>query len=131
MLEPNNNDEYITGKDAERVYDNLNNKEVKKIATTTTLKEAALEYETPQTKNIAELEVVSTGIPIIERVFKEGTAEEFRFNVITVGNEDFRVPNSVLNSLKMILDENSKLEHFKVKKEGTGLQTKYTVIPLG
>jgi hypothetical protein len=128
MLEPNNNDEYITGKDAERVYDNLNNKEVKKIAT---LKEAALEYETPQTKNIAELEVVSTAIPITEKVFKEGTDEEFRFNVISINNEEYRVPNSVLNSLKMILDENSKLEHFKVKKEGTGLQTKYTVIPLG
>ena len=94
------------------------------------IKEKAEAYEPPQTKNIADLEVVPTSSEIQERIFKEGTEDEFRINVITYEGEEYRVPNSVLKSLKAILEEKPDLKHFKVKKTGEGLKTEYTVITL-
>jgi len=57
----------------------------------TTIKEAAQLYEAKQTKNISELEVVRTDLEIREEVFKEGTPDEFRVNVTTIDNEEYRV----------------------------------------
>ena len=96
----------------------------------TDIKEAAQNYEPASTKNIAELPKVSVASEIVEKTFKEGTAEEFKVNVINVDGEDYRVPDSVLNNLKAILEEKPDLQSFKVKKEGTDLRTRYTVIPL-
>lgn len=90
----------------------------------------AKNYEAPKTKNIADLEVVRTDAEIVERVFKEGTADEFKIEVIIVNGEDYRVPATVLKSLKAILEDKPELKAFKVKKSGDGLNTSYTVIPL-
>ncbi len=101
--------------------------EVKKIAT---IKEAAKEFIPAQTQNIATLDSVPTNADISEKVFKEGTTDEFRINVISVNGEDYRIPNSVLASLKEILVIKPELKTFKVTKTGSDLSTKYTVIPL-
>jgi len=92
--------------------------------------EKAKEFVPAQTKNIAELDKVSTSSNITEKVFKEGTEDEFRVNVINVDGEDYRVPSTVLANLKDILVVKPGLQFFKVTKSGSGLQTKYTVIPL-
>ncbi len=94
------------------------------------IKDEAQAYEPPQTKNIADLEAVSVEQEVIERVFKEGTDDEFRINVVAIGGEDYRVPDVVLKQLKAMVKEKPLMTTFKVTKEGTGLKTSYTVIPL-
>ena len=94
------------------------------------LKEEALGYEPKQTKNIADLEVVNVDL---ETEYREGTDKDgkpFNYKVIIVGGEEYRVPSSVLKSLKAILEDNPILKTFRVKKSGEGLATEYTVIPL-
>ena len=92
--------------------------------------EAAKEYETATTANIADLDKVSTASEITTKVFKEGTEDEFKIKVINVNGTDYRVPFIVLSNLKAILEEKQDLKFFKVKKEGTGMNTRYTVITL-
>lgn len=95
-----------------------------------TLKEEAQTYESHSVGNIADLPKVSTDLVTEDR---EGTNDEgktFNYKVITVEGQDYRVPASVLKSLKAILEDNPNLKSFKVKKTGQGLATEYTVIPL-
>jgi len=94
------------------------------------LKDMAKNYESPETKNIAELDEVSTDLDVEVKVVNEGTPEEFSVNETIINEEAYRVPNSVLKQLKAILEDNPKLTKFKVKKTGEGLKTSYQVIPL-
>jgi len=96
----------------------------------TSIGEEAAEYEPATTANIADLNKVSTVAQIETKVFKEGTEDEFKIKVINVDGKDYRVPFVVLANLKSILEEKQDLKFFKVKKDGTGMQTRYTVIPL-
>ncbi len=101
-----------------------------------TLKEEAEAYEpAAKTKNISELETVSTNLKLEDDSFtfteKDGQEKTVKQKVIVVDNEKYRVPLSVIGSLKVILEDNPELEKFKVKKTGEGKDgTKYTVIPL-
>jgi len=98
------------------------------------LGEEAKAYEPPKTKNIADLEVVRVDAEMEEKEFtkkdEEGKEETFTVNVIVVNNEEYRVPNSVLKSLKAILEKKPELKTFQVAKTGEGFKTEYTVIPL-
>ena len=88
--------------------------------------EEAMNYESKATiKNIAELQSVPTDI----EVFEDADAE-FPYKYIEIDAERYKVPKSVLQSLKAILEENKELKKFKVKKTGEGMETRYTVIPL-
>jgi len=95
------------------------------------LKEGAQGYEPSKTKNIAELEAVS-----VEQEFflnekrKNSKDEEYLMSYIVVGGEEYRVPNSVLEQLKVILEAKPDLKTFKVTKKGELLKTSYTVIQL-
>jgi len=95
-----------------------------------TVKEKAESYESPKTKNIADLELVSVDENIQERVYKEGEEDEFTLNVMVIDGEDYRVPDSVLKDLKALVEDNPKLTHFKVLKSGSRMKTSYTVVPL-
>jgi len=94
------------------------------------LKENAQEYEPQQTKNITELEVVPIDSEVLEREFNDKDGNAFKISVIVVDGEDYRVPISVLKSLKAILEEKPEVKAIKVLKSGEGLKTVYTVIPL-
>ena len=95
------------------------------------VKKLAKKFAVPmKTKNISELEVVRTDLDIREEVFKEGTADEFKVNVTTINDEEYRVPDSVLKALKSILEAKPGLKTFQVKKTGTGMNTQYIVVPL-
>ena len=96
----------------------------------TTLAEFAKTYETPKTKNIADLKEVDTQLQLSDRTGKDENGNEFKFKVIVVNGEEFRVPGSVIGSLKAILEKKPTLKKFSVSKQGTGMNTKYTVIPL-
>jgi len=93
------------------------------------LGEEADTYTPPQTLNIADLDVVSVDIELLDR---EGNADGkvFKYKAISVNGEEYRVPGPVLGALKEIRKEKPELKHFKVKKVGEGLKSKYTVIPL-
>jgi len=95
-----------------------------------TIKDKAKAYEPKQTKNITDLEVVRTDAEVKETTARDKEGNEFTYNYITVDGEEYRVPDSVLKDLKVILEANPNLTSFQVKKTGTGMGTKYTVIPL-
>lgn len=95
----------------------------------TNLKDEAMDYEPTQTKNIADLDSVPVDIDVKQEDF-EHEGKQVIIKVIEVDGEKYRVPKSVLKSLKAILEENPDLKNFKVKKSGEGLGTVYTVIPL-
>lgn len=98
---------------------------------TASLKDSALAYIAPaRTKNICDLSKVSTALSLERKSGKSKDGEEYVIDYIVVDNEQYRVPASVLKSLKLILEDNPNLKEFKVKKTGTGLETEYTVIPL-
>ena len=98
------------------------------------LKEEAMTYESKQTKNIADLEVVSVDLDVEDDEFEiedeKGNLKTIKQKVIIVDGEKYRVPNSVLKQLKVLLEDNPKITKFKVKRSGQGLNTDYTVIPL-
>ena len=95
-----------------------------------TIKHKAQTYESKQVNNIAELDKVDIGLEVIEGKYNEGKEDEFVINTIEVDGEKYRVPVSVLKSLKAILEIKPDLKTFKVTKTGQGMQTEYTVIPL-
>ena len=87
------------------------------------------------TKNIADLNEVSTEAEIEDDEFEytdkvTKQVKTVKQKVITVNNEKYRVPVSVIQQLKIILEDNPNLKKFKVKKSGTTMETRYQVIPL-
>lgn len=89
------------------------------------LNEEAQAYEPKQVNNIAELTSVSVDLDV-----KEDLEAEFPYKYVEVDGSRYKVPTSVLASLKSILEENPSLKTFKVKRAGEGMNTRYTVIPL-
>ena len=96
----------------------------------TSIKEQAESYEPKQTKNISDLDRVSVDVSIREETFTKSDGEEFTINLTEVDGEQYRVPVSVLKSLKAVLSEKPDMKFFKVKKSGDGMNTSYTVIPI-
>jgi len=95
-----------------------------------TLGEEASQYEPPKTKNITDLKVVSTSFPLEDREGKDNDGKVFKYKVIVIEGEEYRVPTSVIGSLKVILEKKPDLKEFSVSKTGSGMDTRYTVIPL-
>ena len=105
-----------------------NSEEVKNMAS---IKEVAKAYTAPHTRNIAELQQVN--IETMQLEDREGTdnkGEPFNYKVTIVDGEDYRVPGSVIGSIKGILEKKPTLKLISVSKTGDGLNTRYTVIPL-
>lgn len=94
------------------------------------IKEAAENYVPASSITIADLEAVSASQDIIEKTYKEGTDDEYTNNVIVQNGKDYRVPDVVLKQLKAMVKAKPDMTTFKVNKEGTGINTSYTVIPL-
>ena len=92
----------------------------------TNLKEAAQNYEPQKIKNIADLPSVS----LLDLELQEDNEAEYPYSYVMVEGERYKVPVSVIASLKDILEESPNLKKFKVKKTGEAMKTKYTVIPL-
>lgn len=94
------------------------------------LKETAQAYEAAKTKNIANLEAVSVEQQIKKETRQNKEGEDYIISFIIVDDEEYRVPNSVLEQLQTMLLEKPDMKTFKVSKKGEGLNTTYTVIPL-
>ena len=96
------------------------------------LKDTAVAYvPESKVKNISELPQVSTDLDIKEAEATDKEGKAFKYKYVELNGEQFRVPGTVLGALKDILAENPNLKTFKVKRTGTELKTRYTVIPLG
>lgn len=99
-----------------------------------TFKEAAEEYEPKRTANIADLDKFDVSEPIEEREGKDSEGKTFKINVLVRDDIDYRVPNTVLETVKGILAANAKhdkvITSFSVEKTGEGMGTKYQVISL-
>jgi len=99
------------------------------------LSDAAKDYQPSlKTKNIADLEKVSTDLELVDDTFeftKGDEAKTVHQQVIVINDEKYRVPVTVIQQLKVLLEDNPNLKNFKVKKSGTTKDdTRYQVIPL-
>lgn len=100
----------------------------------TTLKEAATAYVDKKTLNIADLEEVPVDVKLEERNINVGTPEEFNIIVALINGEEYRVPKSVLKSVKALLADKrtATMKSFSVIKTGTTKDdTRYQVVPRG
>jgi len=100
------------------------------------IKEASDNYQSSQTMNIADLDKVSVDLQLVDDEFEftdkvTGQLKKVQQEVIVVDEIKYRVPKTILQQLKILLEDNPNLKFFKVKKTGEGKeQTKYQVIPL-
>lgn len=95
------------------------------------IKEEAMAFEQKQTQNIADLPEVPLDLQLEDR---EGTDREtgkpFNYKVVVMNETDYRIPDVVISNIKSILETKPATTKVKVHKEGMGLKTRYTVIPL-
>ena len=101
----------------------------------TKIGELAKDYESKATKNITELPEVSTELEVFDDQFETTDkitkqTKVVKQKVVSVDGVNYRVPSSVLQQLKIVLEDNPNLKKFKVKKSGTMMETRYQVIPL-
>jgi hypothetical protein len=96
----------------------------------TTLKDFAKAYEPKQMGNIADLKIVSTTVDIKTEVRKDKDNQDYTVSFILVDGMEYRVPMSIVEQLKAIIESKPELKTFKVNKTGTGMGTKYQVIAL-
>lgn len=92
-----------------------------------TLKETAQAYEPKTTLNIADLDRVDLSFPIESRTGKDKDGDDFNYKVMIVNGIEYRVPNTVLEKIKEMLDLKPDLKFVKVEKSGSGLATRYAV----
>ena len=101
------------------------------------ISEFAKDYEPQQaTKNISDLKEVSTDLELIDDEFElidkvTKLPKIIKQKIIVVGGENYRVPITVIQQLKILLEDNPEIKKFKVKKSGTTKDdTRYQVIPI-
>jgi len=99
-----------------------------------TITDFAKAYEPTKTCNISELKEIPTNLELVDDEFTADKGKEtekiVKQKIVLVNGEKYRVPMSVIADLKAILEKNPTMQKFSVSKKGTGLQTRYTVIPL-
>lgn len=94
------------------------------------LRDTAKAYEPQKTLTVADLEVLSLDAPIQDRKGKDKEGKPFNYKVAIVGDEEYRVPASVLNDIKTIMETKPNLKTIKVVKKGNGMNTSYTVVAM-
>lgn len=91
------------------------------------LKEEAQAYQPKTTLNITDLERVDLTFPVEEREGTDKEGKPFSYKVMVANGIEYRVPNSVLEEIKKMLELKPDLTHVKVTSTGTGLSTRYSV----
>lgn len=94
------------------------------------LKGEAENYVPPETKVVSDLDKVSvlSEIETFKGMDKDGNS--FSYKYLEEDGERYRVPTSVIQQIKVLLEDNPKLLTVKVKKTGKGMSTVYQVIPV-
>lgn len=96
----------------------------------TNLRDTAKAHEPIRTLNVTDLEALSLEAPIEERTAEDKEGKPFSYKVAMVLGKEYRVPASVLTDIKTLLEAKPSLKTVRVIKKGTGMNTKYTVIPV-
>jgi len=95
-----------------------------------TIEEYAKSYTGKQIKNIADLDNgFSKKDPIFTDIGVDKDGKNYEYQFIVVNDEKYRIPASVILSVKALLEKRPDLERFDVLKSGTGVDTRYQVIP--
>ena len=101
---------------------------------TNTIKEAAENYESKKMANIADLENFDISETMEERKGINNDGKKYTYNVLIRDGKEYRIPDTILDSLKGILKANTKHDKkvttFSVEKTGDGMGTKYQVVTL-
>jgi len=101
-----------------------------------TIKEFVKEYvPQPKTKVISELDKVSIDADIQDDEYivtdkSTGQQKTVKQKIIKINEEIYRVPITVVQQIKVLIEDNPNLKFFKVKKTGTDLDTRYQTIPV-
>lgn len=94
-----------------------------------TIKETAQNYEPPTTLNIADLEKIPIDIELKDGEGKDKEGEVFKYKYAEIDGKQYRVAGSILGGIKAILEKMPDLKFVQVIKQGSGMNTRYTVIP--
>jgi hypothetical protein len=92
------------------------------------IKESAMAFQPKTTKNVGDLERLDVEWQVEDRTGADSEGKEFSYKVVVKDGEEYRIPNSVLNQIKTILEAKPTQKYVKVVKKGTGMNTEYTVI---
>ena len=95
-----------------------------------TLKESAMAYEPPQTLNIADLDKIPIDLEVKDGEGKDKDGEVFKYKYTTIKDKDYRIAGSILGGIKAILSKMPNLKYFSVIKTGSGMNTRYQVVPV-
>ena len=94
------------------------------------LKETSQAYEPKKTLNIADLESVNLDVPMSKISGTNQEGKNYEYYVAEISGEKYRVPVTVIEAIKTIMEAKPELEKVKVIKKGSGMGTEYTVVPL-
>lgn len=94
------------------------------------LRETSQAYEPKKTLNIADLESVSLDVPMSKISGTNQEGKNYEYYVAEIEGDKYRVPLTVIEAIKTIMEAKTELKTVKVIKKGTGMGTEYTVIPL-
>ena len=92
-----------------------------------TLKQSAAAFEPQLTLNVADLDKVPIDVELFEKESKDSEGKPFKYKYINLNGKEYRVPNSVLEELQTILKLKPSVQFVRVKKSGSGLNTRYKV----
>jgi hypothetical protein len=76
------------------------------------------------------LKIVDVTTDIKTETRKDKDNKDYVVSYILVNEQEYRVPMSIVEQLKAIIESKPGLKTFKVNKTGTGMGTKYQVIAL-
>jgi len=91
------------------------------------LKETAQAYKPKQTLNITDLDRVDLSWPMEDREGTNSEGENFKYRVMVVNDMEYRVPTTVIEEIKKMLELKPDLQFVQVTKTGSGLSTRYSV----
>ena len=101
-----------------------------------TIKDLAQQEKPRVFKKIEDFEAINVNNEISERTCMTKEGKEFTIKEISLYNEDtdeidrVRIPQTVIWGLQALLKHDPTLEYFRVIKTGTGMNTRYTVLPV-
>lgn len=93
------------------------------------LNELAQAYVPQQTLNISELDQIKVDIDVTTEEHTNKDGEVFSVNIAMIDGKKYRIPTSVIEGLKGLLKKMPNLKVITVLKSGTGMGTKYQVLP--
>ena len=96
----------------------------------TKLSELSNQYVAPSmTENIADAGLFSIDVDVTPETHTTKEGKEFTVQVAQINGKKYRVPSSVLEGIKAIMSIRKDVKMISVLKSGSGMNTKYTVVP--